>query len=52
MTSVKEKLKDLFQEPDNGAGLGMRLSLCRAEENPFNSQATIESDKARYPEVE
>ncbi|MGB5316854.1 MAG: alpha/beta fold hydrolase [Robiginitalea sp.] len=52
LTSVKEQLSSLFEEPGNGAGVGMRLSVWCAEENPFNSQATIASEKTKYPEVE
>ncbi len=52
LTSVKEQLSYLFQEPGNGAGLGMRLSVWCAEENPFNSAATIASETTKYPEVQ
>ncbi|NNJ88283.1 MAG: alpha/beta hydrolase [Eudoraea sp.] len=51
LTSVKEKLTYLFREPGNGAGLGMRLSVWCAEENPFNSLEKIESETNKYPEV-
>ncbi|QLG44688.1 alpha/beta fold hydrolase [Costertonia aggregata] len=51
LTSVKEKLKYLFQEPGSGSGLGMRLSVWCAEENPFNSMEKIESETKKYPEV-
>ena len=51
LTSVKEQLSYLFQEPSGGAGIGMRLSVWCAEENPFNSIDTIESETNRYPEV-
>lgn len=52
LSSVKEQLSFLFSEPGNGAGLGMRLSVWCAEENPFNSQETILAETSRYPEVE
>lgn len=51
LTTVKEQLSYLFQEPDNGAGLGMRLSVWCAEENPFNSRETIKTETTKYPEV-
>ncbi|MEM8909416.1 MAG: alpha/beta fold hydrolase, partial [Bacteroidota bacterium] len=41
LTSVQAQLQYLFKGPGDGAGLGMRLSVWCAEENPFNSQATI-----------
>lgn len=52
LTSVKEQLVSLFQEPGNGSGLGMRLSVWCAEEYPFASQATIETETTKYPQVE
>jgi len=51
LTSVKDTLEDLFQEPGNGAGLGMRLSVWCAEENPFNSIERINNETSKYPEV-
>ena len=51
LTSVKEKLSYLFQEPGNGAGIGMRLSVWCAEENPFNSVEKIKEETNKYPEV-
>ncbi|MEN2281655.1 alpha/beta fold hydrolase [Algoriphagus sp. SE2] len=51
LTSVKEQLTYLFQEPDGGAGIGMRLSVWCAEENPFNSLEKIEQETNKYPEV-
>ncbi|MEO0725560.1 MAG: alpha/beta hydrolase [Bacteroidota bacterium] len=51
LTAVKEELASLFQEPGNGAGRGMRLSVWCAEEYPFNSQATIEAERTKYPEL-
>ncbi len=51
LTSVKEQLSYLFQEPSGGAGIGMRLSVWCAEENPFNSFEKIGSETNKYPEV-
>ena len=51
LSAVKEELSSLFQEPGNGAGKGMRLSVWCAEEYPFNSQATIQDETTKYPEV-
>ncbi|MEM6804802.1 MAG: alpha/beta fold hydrolase [Bacteroidota bacterium] len=51
LSSVKEQLASLFQGPGNGAGKGMRLSVWCAEEYPFNSQAIIEAETNKYPEV-
>lgn len=51
LTSVKEQLSSLFQKPRNGAGIGMRLSVWCAEENPFNSLSKIERETNKYPEV-
>ncbi len=52
LTAVKEQLSFLFQKPDNGAGLGMRLSVWCAEEYPFSSHATIDQETTKYPQVE
>lgn len=51
LTSVKEQLAYLLKEPSDGAGLGMRLSVWCAEENPFNSLETIEMETNKYPQV-
>lgn len=51
LTSVEEKLSNLFSEPSGGAGIGMRLSVWCAEENPFNSFERIEHETNKYPEV-
>ena len=51
LTSVKERLQYLFQEPGDGIGKGMRLSVWCAEENPFNSQEKITIETNKYPEV-
>ncbi|NHF61405.1 alpha/beta hydrolase [Flavobacteriaceae bacterium TP-CH-4] len=52
MTSVKERLSYVFREPGNGAGVGMRLSVWCAEENPFSSKETIDAETTKYPQVE
>lgn len=52
LTSVKEQLSYLFQGAENGAGLGMRLSVWCAEENPFDSQEVIKSETRKYPELQ
>jgi pimeloyl-ACP methyl ester carboxylesterase len=52
VTSVKEQLSYVFQEPGSGAGQGMRLSVWCAEENPFNSQEIIQTETSKYPQVE
>lgn len=51
LSSVKEKLAYLFQKPSNGAGLGMRLSVWCAEEQPFNSLETIEAETNKHLQV-
>ena len=51
LTSLKEQLTYVFEEPGEGAGIGMRLSVWCAEENPFNSIEKIRSETNRYPEV-
>ncbi|PNQ72167.1 hypothetical protein C1T31_12635 [Hanstruepera neustonica] len=51
LTSVKEQLSNLFQEPGAGTGIGMRLSVWCAEEYPFNSQEVIETQTYKYPET-
>lgn len=51
LTSVKEQLSYFFQDPSGGAGIGMRLSVWCAEENPFNSVDVVESETNKYPEV-
>ncbi len=51
LTSLEDKLEGLFQEPGNGAGLGMRLSVWCAEEYPFNSIDRIKNETIKYPEV-
>ncbi|WP_421807663.1 alpha/beta fold hydrolase [Flagellimonas sp.] len=51
LTLLKEQLTYLFQEPGEGAGIGMRLSVWCAEENPFNSLKLIEEETNKYPEL-
>lgn len=51
LSSVKEELLNLFQNPSGGAGIGMRLSVWCSEENPFNSQEKIMEETNKYPEV-
>lgn len=51
LSSVKKQLQYLFQEPRNGIGKGMRLSVWCAEENPFNSQEKVTIETNKYPEV-
>jgi pimeloyl-ACP methyl ester carboxylesterase len=51
MTSVKKQLSNLFKEPGSGTGLGMRLSVWCAEENPFNSQDIVVAETSKYPQV-
>jgi len=51
LTAVKKELSYLFTEPRKGAGLGMRLSVWCAEENPFNSFERIARETYKYPQV-
>ena len=51
LTLVKDQLSYLLREPGDGTGIGMRLSVWCAEENPFNSFEKIEREKNKYPEV-
>lgn len=51
LTSVKEQLSYLFEEPGEGAGIGMRLSVWCSEENPFNSLDIIEEETYKYPQL-
>lgn len=50
-TSIKNQLTNLFQEPGNGDGKGMRLSVWCAEEFPFVNQTIVENQKNKYPEL-
>lgn len=49
LTSVKEQLSYLFEEPGEGSGVGMRLSVWCSEENPFNSLDIIKEETNKYP---
>ena len=51
LSSVKELLSSLFRGPGNGYGMGMRLSVWCAEENPFNSREKIALETTKYPAV-
>jgi pimeloyl-ACP methyl ester carboxylesterase len=51
LSSIKEQLASLYQKPNGGAGIGMRLSVWCAEEYPFNNQGVIKKETSRYPEV-
>ena len=49
LSSVKQQLQSIFQNPGGGIGTGMRLSVWCAEENPFNSQEKIALETSKYP---
>jgi pimeloyl-ACP methyl ester carboxylesterase len=51
LTSIKEQLSYLFELPDEGAGIGMRLSVWCSEENSFNSMDRIEEETTKHPEL-
>ena len=51
LSSVKEQLSYLFEEPKGGAGIGMRLSVWCSEELPFADQSIVEREKSTHPEV-
>lgn len=52
LSSVKAQLIKLFDPPKHGGdGIGMRLSVWCAEENPFASQETIAKETDKYPEI-
>lgn len=51
LSSIKENLSYLFEKPGNGSGMGMRLSVWCAEEQPFSSLETIEKETSKYPQV-
>ena len=51
LSSVKQQLQYIFQKPGGGIGMGMRLSVWCAEENPFNSQETIATETTKYPAI-
>lgn len=50
-SAIIEKLTGLFEKPNGGAGIGMRLSVWCAEEFPFSDQKIVEVETNRYPEV-
>jgi pimeloyl-ACP methyl ester carboxylesterase len=45
------ELTQLFEEPNGGSGIGMRLSVWCAEEFPFTDQKVVATETLRYPEV-
>jgi len=51
LSSVRERLAGLFEGADDGAGIGVRLSVWCAEEYPFNSQEVIVRETNAYPET-
>ena len=51
LSSIKQQLQYLFQEPGQGIGMGMRLSVWCAEETPFNSQEKIAQETTKYPAI-
>ncbi len=51
LSTLKERLADLFTEPGGGDGMGMRLSVWCAEEYPFASQEVIARETNAYPET-
>ncbi len=51
LSAVKEQLSYLFNKPGDGAGMGMRLSVWCAEENPFNAIEVVEKETYSYPEI-
>ncbi|WP_340203027.1 alpha/beta fold hydrolase [Ascidiimonas sp. W6] len=53
LSTLKEELLSIFKKPAayNGYGMGMRLSVWCAEEYPFASQKTIESESKKHPQT-
>lgn len=51
LSSVKQQLTSLFEEPSGGYGTGMRLSVWCAEESAFNDWGRIEEETHTYPEI-
>ena len=51
LSSVKEQLSYLFEEPNGGAGIGMRLSVWCSEELPFADPSIVEREKYIHLEV-
>jgi len=48
LSSVKVILSSLFEKSNAGAGIGMRLSVWCAEEQPFNSEENIKAESEKY----
>ena len=48
---IKARLLQLLEGPGSGAGMGVRLSVWCAEEEPFNHQSRIQEEELRYEEV-
>ncbi|MEM6378601.1 MAG: alpha/beta hydrolase [Bacteroidota bacterium] len=51
-STIQASLAELFEEPGNGVGIGMRLSVWCAEEYPFNNQKTIKQETENYPAIQ
>ena len=51
LSTVKKQLSYVFQNPGNGNGIGMRLSVWCAEEFPFADQKRVKEETFRYPEL-
>jgi pimeloyl-ACP methyl ester carboxylesterase len=49
--TIQAQLATLFEKPGSGAGMGMRLSVWCAEEQPFVSQAVVAAETKRYPQT-
>lgn len=52
ISSVKAHLGYLFNKKGTGAGLGMRLSVWCAEEEPFNSEVKLNSEINKYKQLD
>lgn len=50
-STIENQLTALFQEPNNGDGRGMRLSVWCAEEFPFTNQVVVKNQSTKYPEL-
>ncbi len=48
---IRSQLQQLLKSPGNGDGIGMRLSVWCAEEEPFNADAKIEEESSKYPAI-
>ncbi len=51
-STIEAILTSLFNEPGDGAGMGMRLSVWCAEEMPFNSRERIAVEESAYPAIQ